>query len=239
MAYSMAMIDAAVLRDMALFRSLSTRRLEQLAAEATLEEYVRGATLFRQGERARSVWLVLSGWVHLLRTPEGVGALTNGSSGVVVFTVTPDELICGVSAVLESDVYRLSGVAGTDCTVIRIPGSFFGELLRHEPHVSYDALRLFATRFQKAAAQYGAVAEPVAHRIVRALLRLREQFGAEIPMTHRELAQMSWTTTESAIRAVRQLKRRGIVTGHRGHLIVRNPQALERVLQELGQASTV
>lgn len=64
------------------------------------------------------------------------------------------------------------------------------------------------------------MAEPVSTRIVRSILRLRQQFGATLPVTHRELAQMSWATTESAIRIVRRLKQQGYVIGARGRLTI-------------------
>ena len=80
------------------------------------------------------------------------------------------------------------------------------------------------------AQQYGSMAEPVFYRIVRTLLRLQQQFGTTLPVTHRELAQMSWTTTESAIRVVRKLKQQRYLMGSRGRVLITRPQALERLL---------
>ena len=91
-------------------------------------------------------------------------------------------------------------------------------------------MRVAYAKVQHIAQQYGSMAEPVSQRIVRTLLRLHQQFGTTLPVTHRELAQMSWTTTESAIRAVRGLKRRGFVSGTRGRLMVKQAAALEQVL---------
>ena len=208
-----------------IFQRLSAHRLERLAHQVRTERYGKGEILFRQGERADAAWIVLDGWVHLVRssTPQ------DGTRTVVLFTITPAEVLCGVSAI-EPRAYTASGVAGTDSRILHIPAGLFNELLTQEPGFAHHVLRLCADRIRHMAEQYGMMAEPVSHRIVRTILRLHQQFGSTIRVTHRELAQMSWTTTESAIRAVRRLKRRGYVSGARGRLTVKKAAPLEQFL---------
>ena len=181
--------------------------------------------LFQQGVPADAVWVVLDGWVHLVRSADR----QNGKHDVVLFTITPQEALCGVSAI-EADTYTSSGVAGTRSEILRIPAVAFNDALTHEPDFAYHTLRLCAQRIRHIAEQYGTMAEPVSKRIIRMILRLREQFGDTLPLTHRELAQMTWTTTESAIRAVRRLKLQGYVKGTRGELTIQRLRALEHAL---------
>lgn len=218
-------METATLQRLPLFRRLPPRRLEQLVGDAIMERYEQGATLFRQGERAKSFWIILEGWVHLIRASQN----QTPAKAVVLFTITPDEALCGISA-LGSGVYQLSAVAASPCRALRLPGERFNDALLHEPGFAYESLRLCARRIAHIAQQYGSMAEPVPHRVIRSLLRLRQQFGDRLPMTHRELAQMSWTTTESAIRTVRALKRRGWLAGARGRVDIRNAAALERTV---------
>jgi CRP-like cAMP-binding protein len=210
-----------------LFRHLSARRLDRLLAASTTERYGKGQTIFRQGERARSIWIVVEGWAHLVRSASGDGA----SRAVVIFTITTDEMLCGISAI-ESGTYIVSAVAGTACRLVRFPGAIFREALTHEPRFAYQVVHLCARRIQHIAQQYGSMAEPVSNRIIRSILRLHQQFGSTLPLPHRELAQMSWTTTESAIRIVRSLKQQGLVMGTRGRLTIRRPSALEQRLTQ-------
>ena len=211
-----------------LFRALAPRRRQALTAQAAVETYRRGQTLFVQGAPAQHVWLVVNGWVHLVRAPA-----PDHSHPVVIFTVTPKEVLCGVSA-LELQTYSASGVAGSEATVLRIPAVAFRELLTRDAAFAYDVLCLCAERIRHLAERCGEMAEPVTARIIRTLLQLRRQFGATLPVTHRELSQMSWTTTESAIRVVRGLKRRGYVTGRRGQLTIARAAALRKLLQPSG-----
>ena len=220
-------------QDHPIFKHVSAFRLGRLAGVWLEERYERGAVIFRQGTPAECIWIVLEGWVHLVRSPN-----SDENRGVVLFTITPREALCGISA-LDSGTYNMGGVAATDCRLLRIPSEAFIEALTHEPAFAYDVLRLCARRIQKIAEQYGAMAESVSHRVVRAILRLQDQFGETIPMTHRELAQMSWTTTESAIRIVRKLKQRGWVEGMRGRLTVRRPKALASLLQATNSHGTI
>ena len=183
--------------------------------------------LFRQGAPADAVWIVLEGWVHLVRSE----ADQDRAHQVVLFTVTPTDALCGISA-LGLGPYTASGIAGAETGALRIPAIAFQDALLHEPRFAYELLRLCARRIQRIAEQYGAMAEPVPRRIIRAILRLHEQFGSTIPVTHRELAQMSWTTTESAIRSVRALKQSGCVTGTRGQLHVSDAAVLRHALHD-------
>ena len=216
-------------RTLPIFRHLTASRVSRLARASSDEYYRKGAALFRQGAEANYIWIVVKGWVHLVRMPSE----DDHSHAVVLFTVTPSEALCGISA-LDADAYSMSGVAATDCRALRIPAKTFNEAVTHEALFAYDVLRLYTRRMRQIAEQYGAMAEPVSQRIIRAILRLREQFGDTIPMTHRELAQMSWTTTESAIRAIRQLKHRGLLAGARGQLTIKQAENLERLLKVQG-----
>ena len=209
-----------------LFRHLRASELERMLAEAKILPYEKGQTLFRQGARADAVWVVLEGWVHLVRASSSA----NGERAVVLFTITSREVFCGVSAI-EPGTYTSSGIAGTRSRVVRIPAAAFNETLASQPRFACDALHLCAGRIRHMAEQYGTMAEPVLQRILRMILRLRGQFGATIPITHRELAQMSWTTTESAIRTVLYLKQLGAVGGKRGQLTVLRPALLGQLLR--------
>ncbi len=214
-------------RNLPLFRHMSARWGDRVLATARIERYAKGAVLFRQGQPATAVWVVLEGWVHLMRSSHATAAAQHSA---VLFTITPREALCGISA-LESGAYQMGAVAGTACRVLRIPREAFAAALREDAGLAYEALVLCARRLQHMAQQYGAVAEPVRVRLVRSILRLREQFGNRIPVTHRELAQMSWTTTESAIRAVRMLKQVGDVAGARGSLLILRPRRLQAALR--------
>ena len=210
---------------------LSGGRAGRLPPGVIPQRFTRGQTIFRQGQSADAIWIVQEGWIHLLRAADGV----NRARAVVIFTITPAEVFCGLSAVTPGGAYHVSAVAGTSCRTLRVPAPLFRDALAHEPAFAPHVVRLCVKRLQHIAQQYGAMAEPVPHRITRAILRLADQFGPSIPVTHRELAQMAWTTTESAIRVVRHFKETGYLTGERGRLSLGRRAMLERFLDGAGR----
>ena len=211
--------------ELPIVQTLSAVGRRALLASAAIETYRRGEQIFRQGERAKGMWIVLEGWVHLLRASEQ----TPRMRPVLIFTVTPDEALCGVSAI-DSGVYNVSAVAASSCRVLRLSGDAFHDALTTEPAFAYQVLRLCARRMRHIAEQYGTMAEPALHRIIRSMLRLRQQFGWTLPVTHKELAQMSWTTTETAIRVIRALKRQQYVRGTRGRVTISRSKSIESLL---------
>lgn len=220
------MITATEMAEVPLLQSLSAAARRQVAQTGVLRRIEKEAFLFRQDQPAEAAWLIREGWVHLVSTPVG----QDPAGGVVVATITPEEGLCGLSA-LDQGRYSVSAVAATACEALRLPAALFRELLRHEPRFAIATLRVCARRLRHMAEQYAEVARPVPQRVVAALLRLQRQFGAAVPLTHRELAQIACTTTESAIRVVRRLKAQGYVAGQRGLLRIEQPAALERLLQ--------
>jgi CRP-like cAMP-binding protein len=77
---------------------------------------------------------------------------------------------------------------------------------------------------------YAMAYEPVKERIASVLVRLYEKFGRELPFTHREIAQMAGTTTESCIRTLSQMKKNGWIRGRRSLVELKNLKPIERLL---------
>lgn len=211
-----------------LFRSLPATQLKQLGDVCELRRFRKGGVIFKEGELAESIWLIQRGWVYLVkRTPHGVL--------VTIFTVTPEEVLCGFSAVVDQGVYYASAVTATDTTAIRIPRTDFTHLLTHEPGFALAVLAIYHTRMRRMAETLSLAQAPVEQRLAHTLLRLKASFGKTIPVTHQELARMAGTRWETSIRAVAVLKRRGWLATSRGKITVLRPDQLKTLLNSDGQ----
>src|SRR3989338_4708714 len=95
-----------------LFRTLSAAERRQVARVCEARQFGKGETLFQEGRPADSVWVMCRGWTYLTkRTPQG--------RPVTVFTVTPQEVLCGFSAIVgQGASYYASAVAATDTTAL-------------------------------------------------------------------------------------------------------------------------
>ena len=208
-----------------LFRALHAATLKALGDVSELRRFRKGEVLFKESQPAEAVWLIQRGWVYLVkRTPQG--------APVTIFTVTPEEVLCGFSAVVgQSASYYASAVAATDTTAIRMPHADFARLLRDQLGFAERILAIYHTRMRHMAEAISLAQAPVELRLAYVLLRLRATFGRTVPVTHHELSRMAGTRWETSIRILSSMKRRGWLTSSRGKVTIVAPQTLRELLE--------
>ena len=205
------------------FRTLPVATRKALGEVSELRRFRKGEVLFEEGQPAEAVWLIQRGWVYLVkRTPQG--------TPVTIFTVTPEEVLCGFSAGVGQSAYYASAVAATDTAAIRIPHADFTRLLRDQPGFAERVLAIYHTRMRHMAEAITLAQAPVEQRLAYMLLRLRASFGKTVPITHHELSRMAGIRWETSIRTLSLMKRRGWITTARGKVTVVAPQQLRALL---------
>ena len=206
-----------------LFQDLPATQLKHLADRCELRRFRKGEALFKEGLLAESVWLIQRGWVYLVkRTPLGVP--------VTIFTVTPEEVLCGFSAVIDHGAYYASAIAATDTTAIRVPRQEFARLLKDQPGFAEQVLAIYHTRMRQLAEAISLASSPVEQRLAYTLLRLKSSFGKTIPVTHQELARMAGTRWETSIRTIASFKRKHWLSTSRGKMTILRPEQLKVLL---------
>ena len=213
----------AYLAQVPAFRSISRTTLRRLADACELHRFSKGQVVFEEGQLAHDVWVVKQGWVSLVkRTPSG-GLAT-------IFVMTPDEVLCGISA-FDRGTYSSGAVCATDSQLIRLPAHVFGELLDQDPQLAKATLLSCCQRIRHMADAISLAQAPVQQRIAHTLLRLQATFGPTIPLTHQELARMAGTRWETSIRTLAGMKRRGWLTSTRGRITLLQPRQLKNLAQ--------
>ena len=212
-----------------LFRSLPVAVLQQVGEVSEVRRFRKGEMLFEENRPARTVWLIQRGWVHVVkRTPQGTLA--------TLFTVTPEEVLCGFSAVVGCAAYYASAITATETAAVSVPQETFARLIKRQPGFAEDFLRLYHTRMQHLAQTVSLAQAPVEQRLAHILLRLRAAFGRTLPVTHHELSRMAGTRWETSIRTLSSMKQRGWIASSRGQVTILVPQQL-RMLLSNGRAS--
>ncbi len=128
---------------------IGQQHLAQLAAIADCVDLPAGKTIFREGDPARDVYLIVGGSVSLEICAPGIGCRR-------ILTVGEGDLL-GWSPVLEEE--RLTATARTlsPTSAVKINGRQIITLCEHDPHFGYEfmkraamalARRLSATRLQ-------------------------------------------------------------------------------------------
>ena len=203
------------------FKRLSQAERQRLAATSREKRYAKGETIFRAGDPAEAVCIVKEGRVHLMKFLESGQASTT-------CVMAPGETFCCLPA-LDGKPYPVDAIAAVDSVVVRIPTRAFQELLQNNPTFLQDSLCLFCDRLREVEHKSCMAYDPVERRLAQALLTLSKKFGATIPLTKHELAELANTTVETTIRILSHLKQQRIITSSRGSTTIKNTEKLQQI----------
>lgn len=210
------------LKQSELFRQLTAKQRERLAAFSHERGYSKGDVIFHEGRPSDSVWLTLEGRVHLLHhQPEG-----RVQANCVM---TPGETFCCLPA-LDHGVYPATAVAATKTRILQIPTQAFHELMKSSGPLLQETLCVFSSRLRQVEARGCLVHDPVERRIAQALLTLRKKFGDTIPLTRQEISELAGTTVETVIRTMSRFQQEDWVRSSRGKIQLLRVDSLENLL---------
>lgn len=203
------------------FKRLNPIERQRLAAASREKRYAKGGTIFRAGDPADVVCIVKEGRVHLMKFLEG------GQTSTTCVMTKGDTFCCLPS--LDRKPYPVDAVAAVDCVVIRVPTSAFHQLLERNPAFLQESLCLFCDRLREVEHKSCMVYDSVERRLAQVLLTLSKKFGATVPLTKHELAELASTTVETTIRVLSHFKKQGFIKSSRGSTTIVKPDHLQRL----------
>ncbi len=204
------------------FRSLPADELARLEKGARQRSYKKGETLYAEGDAADSVWVLQDGRIQIFK-------FTSTGHSFAIESLGPKELfgtLCRMGG--NSRSYPCTAVAATPTTVIQIADQAFLQAYNHSPAMMKGVCSLCSERLNNVRDLSCQGQEPVEKRIAMTLLRLYKQHGAKIPMTKREVGELSGTTVETAIRTLSSFTKKGWVSSIRGAITLKNLDALQK-----------
>lgn len=148
-------------RDTDFFADLSPEHLEKIASIAHAVHYPPGTVVFREGELATEMYLILSGQVSLELCAPGIGCRR-------VVTLGAGEML-GWSPVLQQDFFRATARTITPVHALALPGPQIVTLCEHDLRFGYEFMRRTALALAK--------------RLTAAQMQLLNVFGADHPAT--------------------------------------------------------
>ena len=218
----MSPVDDRFLAGVEPFTKLPASKRAPLVKLAQEKRYAKGETIFREGQPSDFVWIVKAGRVHLMRfLPDGKASTT--------CVMAPGELFCCLPA-MDRRPYPADAVAADNSVVVRIPMPAFHQAMGESPGFRQEAICLFCDRLRQVEGAGCMMLEPVERRLARVLLTLSKKFGATIPLTRLELAELAGTTNETVIRTLSRFRRDGLIRSTRGHTTLLQPEKLQALL---------
>jgi CRP/FNR family transcriptional regulator, cyclic AMP receptor protein len=202
--------------------------LRALAAERTVDA---GTVLLHSGAPGTTLLLVLDGRLKVI---------THASDGreLLLHIAGPGDLIGELGAV-DGRVRCASAIAIDRVCVGALDARAFHSLLAERPSVAMAVMRVLAQRIRESDRELMMLASQGSlGRIVARLLQLAERFGTaahngiriELEVTQEELAAWTGASRESVARALRLLRRLGLVTTSRRAITIVDFDALSERL---------
>jgi CRP-like cAMP-binding protein len=205
------------------YRALAPGQRGRVASLLRTKRLAAAEILFLEGQPAEYLWTLARGSVRLFKTSPD-GRLTT------LETLGPGEVFGALSA-LEDDRYPASAETISAVDAWCLPRAVFLRLLAEEPRLAVDILGIVSRRLRQAHERMRSFAHDAAPaRLARELLRVARHGEAQV--TRRALAEAAGTTVETAIRALRQLHRRGVIRAEVGRVRVLDERALRALAGE-------
>lgn len=214
------------------FCSLGSAVLADLELATTTISLPAQAPLFAQGEDARCLYLICSGYIKL----------TAGQSKdrEMIVRVAGAGSMLGLYAVLSHGVYEVSAQSLTSARLRPVERDRFQNFLRAHKEAQMRAVQCICQeyRFALQNACRIALAETVAGRLGRLLMELGHQIGERVNggfrfpllLTHEEMASMTCTTRETVTRTLGQFRKDGRISIEDQIVTIHKPDDLQALL---------
>lgn len=153
------------LREIRFLHDIGPMHLEQIAKIARVRDYKEGDVVFRQGDAAQHVYLVVHGNVSLEICAAGTGCQQ-------ILTLGPGELL-GWSSVLEQVSYTARARAVESSRLVEINVSQLLAVCDQDPRFGYELM--------------SQVAMALAKRLSATRMQLLDVYGASLPVSPYEV----------------------------------------------------
>ena len=223
----MPKLDESLLSDLPPFSLLEKAQIREILDQAVSRRYEEGTAVFREGYEADRFFLLLDGYLRVVRT-------TPGGDQIIVLHISPGQLF-GIAPALQRDTYPATSIAAAESIALSWPVSLWSEFVGKYPSFATESYRTFGQRLGQIQETLTEMAtQAVEKRVACALLRLVNQTGRKtpegieiaFPVTRHDISEMTGTTLHTVSRLLSAWQKDGIVQSSRKHIVVTDPHRL-------------
>ena len=212
-----------------IFNELTGEQRQAVLATGTTRRLERRAVLERQGDPARTFYLVESGYLKLSQ-------VTAAGNEVVVRFVGPGEPYGGV-VVLDQETYPVTAHAVEAVTALGWSREVMRRLLDDVPQLRMNILAEITRHMRDALQRVQQLQTTrVPQRLAATLLMLAQPVGRTLriahPITRQELAEMTGATLFTISRTLADWEARGLVSTVSSRIHLLQPARLEHLAED-------
>ena len=214
-----------------LLGKLSPNEIDALISYARVERYSAGREIFAKGSPGQCLMAVLRGSVK-------ISSLSVGGKEIVFTNFNAGDIF-GEIAVLDGEERSADATAMTDCELLVLNRRDFLPVLEDHADLCMILLRILCRRLRQTTEQVEDVMFlHLESRVAKALLQLVESVGlralhsptVELHVSQRELGNMAGGSRESVNKIFQNWHRRGLIDLSKGSIMIRNVEAIERLI---------
>jgi CRP/FNR family cyclic AMP-dependent transcriptional regulator len=219
---------AELIRSLDFGASMSDATLSRLAGTSTAIDYRRRRFVYRTGEPADSLFLIVRGRIKLCRIEESSGR-------EAVFDILSPGTIFGESSLYVNGTREKNAIAYENSRLLRIPVGEFREGMAESRELYDYTFKLIGQRLVHAEQRVADFAlDAIPARLEKMLVEYSGRYGVleqggvliDIPLPHREIASIVGSTRESVTVRLNALKREGIIDFVNRKILIKRPDSL-------------
>ncbi|MDD9978975.1 MAG: Crp/Fnr family transcriptional regulator [Boseongicola sp.] len=220
-------LDPRLIADLPPFASLSLTEVSNIVDQASVKTVRSGEMFFMEGENATHFFLLLDGYVRVVR-------ITEHGEQIVALHIPSGQLF-GIAKALARTTYPATAEAASECLALCWPTSLWDQFGTDYPSFLTETYRSVGKRVGEMNDRIVEMATlHVEQRIANALLRLVNQAGKathegveiDFPITRQDVSEMTGTTLHTVSRLLSTWESEGIVSSRRKKIVVTQPHLL-------------
>ena len=220
--------DDELLRRIPFFKRLSPELRARVAEVARVKPHERGELIFAEGDPSDAFMVIVAGRVKVFKSTPA------GKEIILEIFGAGDPL--GAVAVYEGAPFFASALALEPVQILRIEQPAFFRLLEHDPAMVRGLLSGLTIRLAELTRRLAELSGArVEARFARLFLKLCDQIGRNerggvflpMPLSRQELADLTGTTIETAIRIMSRWQKENVMLTEKDGFVVLDRSALD------------
>jgi CRP-like cAMP-binding protein len=218
-----------ILQQVPLFVGLTNEQIAAVASQFHAESFEPDAIIFLDGDLADRLWVLAAGQVKVVKH-------TSDGQENLLEVIMPGEIFGGAGLLLT--LHPATAIAMSPTTALSIERQPYLQLIRQYPDIALLIIALLGDRLQAAMKMRALAVERVDVRLANILLKLCDKMGEptdeglriNLPLSRQDLADMTGTTIETAIRVMSKFRKEGLIhTEPGGFVVILDHERLKRV----------